>query len=121
MKKVLQLEEAAQFLLGVFLFSKLEFPWWYFPAFLLLPDLSMLGYLGGNRIGAGVYNFFHHKALAVAIGAVGMYMSMPLLMLAGIILYAHSAMDRGLGYGLKYSTGFQDTHLGKIGKHESQG
>jgi hypothetical protein len=37
-------------------------------------------------------------------------------MLAGIILFAHSSMDRLFGYGLKYFTGFSDTHLGKIGK-----
>ncbi len=29
---------------------------------------------------------------------------------------AHIAMDRALGYGLKLSTGFSDTHLGRIGQ-----
>ncbi len=36
------------------------------------------------------------------------------------IQLGHSAMDRVFGYGLKYTTGFQDTHLGKIGKAKSQ-
>jgi hypothetical protein len=27
-------------------------------------------------------------------------------------------MDRMMGYGLKYETGFKDTHLGKIGKKQ---
>jgi hypothetical protein len=29
---------------------------------------------------------------------------------------AHIGIDRALGYGLKYSTGFGFTHLGRIGK-----
>ena len=38
------------------------------------------------------------------------------LEIAGIILLAHSAFDRMLGYGLKYSDSFKNSHLGKIGK-----
>lgn len=37
------------------------------------------------------------------------------LQLAGIILFAHAAFDRILGYGLKYERGFKFTHLGEIG------
>ena len=33
-----------------------------------------------------------------------------------LILLAHIAADRALGYGLKYATGFKDTHLGQIGR-----
>lgn len=29
-------------------------------------------------------------------------------------------MDRALGYGLKYPTSFQDTHLGRIGKRRDE-
>jgi Domain of unknown function (DUF4260) len=29
-------------------------------------------------------------------------------------------MDRALGYGLKLQTAFQDTHLGRIGKHRDE-
>ena len=31
-------------------------------------------------------------------------------------LLAHTGMDRAVGYGLKYPTGFSDTHLGRIGR-----
>jgi hypothetical protein len=34
----------------------------------------------------------------------------------GLILFSHSAMDRMLGYGLKYESGFKFTHLGEIGQ-----
>jgi hypothetical protein len=58
----------------------------------------------------------HHKALAIAVGVAGWLLGQPLLMLAGTVLLFHSAFDRMLGYGLKHATGFQDTHLGRVGK-----
>lgn len=116
MKKLLILEEIAQFLLGIFLFSRLDFAWWWFPALILVPDLSMVGYLINPRIGAWLYNFFHHKLLAVIIYVLGYYVDSQVFILAGTILFAHSAMDRIFGYGLKYEDAFTNTHLGKIGK-----
>jgi hypothetical protein len=35
--------------------------------------------------------------------------------MAAVLLVAHVGMDRAFGYGLKYPTAFQDTHLGRIG------
>jgi ABC-type nitrate/sulfonate/bicarbonate transport system permease component len=116
MKTLLKLEELAQLLLAVFVFAHLPFAWWVLPATFLLPDLSMLGYLAGPRVGAASYNLAHHKALAIAVGVAGWALGLPLGVLAGTILLFHSAFDRLLGYGLKYSTGFQDTHLGRVGK-----
>lgn len=116
MKKLLTLEEIAQFLLGIFLFSRLDFAWWWFPALILVPDLSMVGYLVNPKIGAWIYNFFHHKLLAVIVFVLGYYIDSQYVILAGVILFAHSAMDRIFGYGLKYEDAFTNTHLGKIGK-----
>ncbi len=45
----------------------------------------------------------------------GLYLGSPLWQAAGVILFAHTAMDRMLGYGLKYEKGFIFTHLGTIG------
>jgi hypothetical protein len=42
--------------------------------------------------------------------------SRPIALAAGIIWCTHIGLDRALGYGLKYSTGFQYTHLGRIGR-----
>ncbi len=116
MKKLIILEEIAQFLLGIFLFSRLDFDWWWFPALILVPDLSMVGYLLNPKIGAWIYNFFHHKLLAVIVFVSGYYTDSQILILAGAILFAHSAMDRVFGYGLKYEDAFTNTHLRKIGK-----
>ncbi|MBW1657267.1 DUF4260 domain-containing protein [Flavobacterium quisquiliarum] len=116
MKTVLKLEEAALFILGIFLFNQLKYNWWWFLVLLLAPDLSMIGYIFGNKIGALAYNLFHHKGIALLIYAIGCYLSMESIQLTGIILFSHSAMDRIFGYGLKYEKGFKYTHLGEIGK-----
>lgn len=115
MKINLKLEEWAQFGLSVFLFSQLDFAWWWFPVLILLPDIGMVGYFFGTRAGAVVYNLFHHKALAVMIGVLGFVLSDQVMLLAGIILYGHASMDRAFGYGLKYNDSFKHTHLGWIG------
>ncbi len=116
MKSLLKLEELAELLLATFVFIHLPFAWWVLPATFLLPDLSMLGYLAGPRVGAASYNLAHHKATALAVGAAGWALGQPGLLLAGTVLLFHSAFDRLLGYGLKYATGFGDTHLGRVGK-----
>jgi hypothetical protein len=115
MKRSLKLESLAEFLVSIYVFSLLPFAWWWFVALLLIPDLSMIGYLWDERKGAVIYNIFHHKTLAIIVALGGLFLKNDFILLAGVILYAHIAMDRMFGYGLKYMTGFKDTHLGKIG------
>ena len=115
MKNILKLEELFMFGLGIFMFSELPYQWWWFLVLILTPDIGMIGYLLGNKVGAFMYNLFHHKGLAIAIYLLGVYLSVSILQLIGIILFAHSAMDRIMGYGLKYDKGFKFTHLGEIG------
>lgn len=76
----------------------------------------MLGYLVNTKVGAFVYNLFHHKGIALIVAAIGFYTISDYVLFAGIILFSHSAMDRFMGYGLKYPDSFQHTHLGRIGK-----
>ena len=116
MKNLLKFEELALFLLALYLFTLLEFAWWWFPVLFLAPDLSMLGYLAGARAGAWTYNVVHHKAVAVLVYVAGAMLATPLLQLAGVILLGHSSLDRVFGYGLKYPDAFHHTHLGRIGK-----
>lgn len=113
----LKIEELGMVALGIALFSLTEFSWWLFPALLLVPDISIAGYLFGNRTGALVYNLFHNKGVAAGIYITGLLLNHPILMLSGIILFSHSALDRLFGYGLKYSDSFKNTHLGRIGKN----
>lgn len=116
MKLLLKLEDFAELLLAVFAFSQLEYAWWWFPALILVPDLSMIGYVVNTKIGAVLYNFFHHKGLGIVVAIVGYALNNQPLILAGVILFGHSAMDRCFGYGLKYGDSFKNTHLGEIGK-----
>ena len=117
MNNLLKLEEVGQFVLSLILFGQLDFSWWVFPALILLPDLAMIGYLFNPKTGAFLYNLVHHKLLAIALWGLGYWLKVPGLSLAGVILLGHSAIDRTLGYGLKYGESFQSTHLGKIGKN----
>jgi Domain of unknown function (DUF4260) len=114
MKWTLRLEEAAEATFALLVFAQLPYAWWWLPALFLLPDLSMLGYLAGPRVGAFCYNVAHHKAVALATLAVGWALHLNPGLLAGALLLFHSAFDRVMGYGLKYATGFHDTHLGTL-------
>jgi hypothetical protein len=116
MKTVIKLEEVGLFILGIYLFSLLNYQWWWFLVLLLTPDFSMLGYAFNNKTGAFMYNIFHHRGIAVLIYLTGCYLKLASLQLVGVILFSHSAMDRMFGYGLKYEQGFKYTHLGEIGK-----
>ncbi|OXB05760.1 DUF4260 domain-containing protein [Flavobacterium pectinovorum] len=116
MKTVIKLEEAGLFILRIYLFSLLDYQWWWFLIFILAPDFSMLGYAFNNKTGAFMYNIFHHRGIAILIYLTGCYLKLESLQLVGVILFSHSAMDRMFGYGLKYEQGFKYTHLGEIGK-----
>jgi hypothetical protein len=116
MKNLIRLEELALFLLAILLFTELDYPWWVFLILFLAPDLGAIGYLGGARLGAVTYNLAHHKAIAVLFYLAGTLTSVQALQLAGIIMLAHSSLDRVFGYGLRYTDSFDHTHLGWVGK-----
>jgi hypothetical protein len=116
MKNLIKLEEFALFVLSVYLFSTLDFAWWWYLVLLLAPDLSALGYLVNTKTGAFTYNLAHHKGLAILIYLIGVLLGNPAVQFAGLLLVGHSSLDRVFGYGLKYADSFQHTHLGRIGK-----
>jgi hypothetical protein len=116
MKSLISFEEISKLILTFLLSLYLGYAWWVFLVWLLVPDLSMLGYLVNPRVGAWLYNLFHHQALAIGVGLAGLGLASPELQLAGLVLFGHSAMDRAFGYGLKHEDSFQHTHLGRIGK-----
>jgi hypothetical protein len=83
---------------------------------ILAPDLSMLGYLAGARVGSYTYNLAHTYVAPLALLGVGVYAGVPLATSLALVWAAHVGADRLLGYGLKYPTGFGDTHLGSVGR-----
>ena len=102
--------------LAILLYSKAGDSWWLFAILFLAPDLSFLGYLGGARVGAIVYNAAHTLVAPLALAAAGLLLPAFILVPLALIWAAHIGFDRLLGYGLKYGAGFAFTHLGRIGK-----
>jgi len=115
-KDLIKLEEVAMFILALYGLTLIGVDWWWYLVLLLGPDISMLGYIAGNKTGAFFYNLFHLKAVAILVFAAGLFLPDTLLLVIGIILFGHSSMDRVFGYGLKTGQGFKYTHLGIIGK-----
>lgn len=95
----------------------LGLPVWLWILLFFTPDIGMLGYLVNTKVGALSYNIFHHKGLALAIAFTGYYLHNDVLTATGILLFAHSAFDRMLGYGLKFADSFKHTHLGSPEKN----
>ncbi|HMI77374.1 MAG TPA: DUF4260 domain-containing protein [Ferruginibacter sp.] len=116
MKLTLKLEELAMLIVTICYLYAMGYAWWSYLLLALAPDISMLGYVAGNKAGAFCYNLFHHKGIAIACFMIGLLYDIDVLVLIGIILFGHSSMDRFFGYGLKYEEGFKFTHLGSIGK-----
>jgi hypothetical protein len=114
-----KLEGAAVFvsaLVAYWLTSNEELAWWAAVLWFFAPDLSLAAYLAGARVGALGYNAVHVYGFGVAVIAGGLIFGCPLAVALGWLWLGHSGFDRMLGYGLKLPSGFQDTHLGRIGK-----
>ena len=94
--------------------SDLAYPWWLLVALALAPDLSMVGYLAGPRIGAAAYDAAHTYVLPVALAAIGLMVDADTAIQLGLIWLTHIGVDRAVGYGLKYPTDFKDTHLQRV-------
>jgi len=112
---LVRLEWAAVFLAAVVLYWWLGASWLLFAVLILAPDLSMVGYLAGPRVGAVAYNTFHALIGPLALAAAALLFPLPWAFAVATIWLAHIALDRTLGYGLKRVTGFTDTHMGQIG------
>jgi hypothetical protein len=110
----LRLEGLALLVAGVIAYGWLNGPWLALIPLLLLPDLSMVGYLRGPRLGAIVYDLGHNLVLGLGVIGLGLWLDLDWLTIAGVVLVAHVGMDRLSGFGLKYPTGFKDTHSQRV-------
>jgi hypothetical protein len=111
---LLRLEGAALVAAAVLLYREHGASWLLFALLLLAPDLSMLGYLAGTRIGAMVYNIAHTTVLPIALVVTGVLTGSDLAISLGLIWLAHIGLDRAIGYGLKYPEAFNSTHLARV-------
>jgi hypothetical protein len=111
---LLHAESAAVGAAAIAVYFHAGYPWWLLVALALAPDLSMLGYLAGTRMGAVTYDTLHTYALPVALAAAGWIADAELAVQIGLIWIMHIGIDRTLGYGLKYPRDFKDTHLQRV-------
>jgi hypothetical protein len=115
-RTLLRLEGITLFAGMTLLYGLWDGSWLVYVILFLAPDLSFAAYLAGPKVGAIVYNAAHSYLAPVALMTAGLAMASPLILSLAMIWLAHIGIDRALGYGLKYQTGFAFTHLGKIGK-----
>ncbi|MCU1590453.1 MAG: hypothetical protein JWP11_1709 [Frankiales bacterium] len=95
-------------------FGGLNEAWWLVPVLLFLPDMAIVGYARSHWTGALSYNLAHAYPAPALVGGLAVLTDSGLGQGVALIWFAHIGMDRALGYGLKYDTGFNDTHLGRI-------
>jgi hypothetical protein len=100
---------------ALFVHARAGGDWGFCALVFFAPDLSMILYLAGPRVGAIAYNCAHVTFVPLALGVAGLMFGQPLLTRLALIHLAHIGFDRALGFGLKYPTAFADTHLGRIG------
>ena len=112
MTQILRLEGLAVGVISVLLYARTGASWWLFAALWLGPDLSILGYFLGSCRGARVYNTVHTYTLPVTLAICGLLLRSTVVLPFALIWVNHIAVDRMMGYGLKFSNGFDWTHLG---------
>jgi hypothetical protein len=113
---LLRLEGACILAGAAWAYAWLGQSWWTFAALLFVPDLTLLGYAAGPVVGAVLYNSVHTLVTPVIVLCLAVGLGRADLAGLALIGLAHIGLDRSLGYGLKYGSGFADTHLGAIGR-----
>ncbi|HDE3112035.1 DUF4260 domain-containing protein [Staphylococcus saprophyticus] len=114
MGNLIRLENAFVFITAVIIYFMFGFSLWIFLLFLLVPDISMLGYLIDKKIGSYVYNIGHSYIVPILITLFYLVIGENLLLEIALIWLAHISMDRTIGYGLKYTVGFDKTTIQKV-------
>ena len=111
---LIRLENAFVFITAVIIYFMFDFSLWLFLILLLVPDISMLGYLYNNKIGSYIYNIGHSYIIPILITLLYLAMGVNSLLGIALIWLAHISMDRTIGYGLKYTVGFDKTTIQKV-------
>jgi hypothetical protein len=111
----LRIEAIALLTASIWLFADQHVHWWLYPLLLLVPDVSMVGYLRDTKLGALTYNLGHSEVAPVVVLAAGVVAVSKALLVTAAIWFGHIGMDRAMGYGLKYSDSFKHTHLSDLG------
>lgn len=115
MNKILRLESLVLLAVSLYAYYIFGGSWVLFGLLLFTFDISMVGYLKNNKLGAALYNLGHSYVLPGLLVLAGYANHNRPAVLFALIWLAHISLDRTLGYGLKLQD-FHHTHLGFIGK-----
>lgn len=111
---VIRLEALFIFILSLYCYFLLGESWLLFFLTWIFPDVGMIGFLRDKKIGTIFYNLTHTYLVSLSFIIAGFIFDQNLLLALGIIFTNHIGLDRFLGFGLKYSSGFKDTHIQKL-------
>lgn len=117
-RAILRLEGLAALAAAATLYAHAGASWRLFAVLFLVPDVGMLGYLAGPKVGAAAYNALHTYVGPFALAALGFGLASQTAVAVALVWAAHIGFDRALGYGLKFPTAFGDTHLGRVGRKD---
>lgn len=117
---LLRLEGAAVLAAVLVAWMLTDRSWLVFGGFLLAPDLAMIGYAAGPRVGAAAYNAAHTYTLPLVLGLGSAVAGWTPGLTAALVWTAHIGLDRALGYGLKYPDAFSSSHLGRVGRPDAR-
>lgn len=104
----------AAVLIGIFFVAIGGFEWWWLIILFLIVDVSAVGYLYSNRLGALTYNIGHSLIGPTILTAYYVINTDPAILFIILIWLFHILVDRALGFGLKHTKSFHHTHLGKL-------
>lgn len=120
MQRVTQLEYVFAAILTIIFFVGVGgFAWWWLIVLFVVFDISAVGYVVNNKIGALTYNIGHSLIGPIVLATIYIVVQNQSILFITLLWLFHIFVDRALGYGLKYQTGFQHTHLGAIGKEKA--
>ena len=119
-RSALRLEGLLLLVAAIYAYHSVGGSGWTFAILFLAPDLAFLAILFGPKASSIAYNVAHTTSVPfaglIAAHAINFAASTPFL----LIWLAHIGFDRAVGYGLKYSSAFDHTHLGLIGQARLQ-
>jgi Domain of unknown function (DUF4260) len=111
---LLRLEGFAVLTVVMMLYAHQGYSWLMFVLLLFVPDLAILTFSLNKRLGSIVYNLIHSYTLPLFLAVISFVSSYAFGLQWAFIWLAHIAIDRIIGYGLKYLGQFKETHLSHI-------
>jgi hypothetical protein len=113
---LLRLEALLVLLITLICYSGLHGSWLLFLVLFLVPDVSLLGYLaeGNGRFAATFYNALHCYAVPLGLALIAWRLNSAVTERITVIWVAHIALDRFIGFGLKYAQAANPTHMQSV-------